>query len=88
MANEPKINLVQVSSRIDVVDHAKLMHECKILNQNPAEYIRALLHLTLAATTLTEEEQKSVDEKIAKAVEKRQAKRGKRRGFFRKLFGK
>lgn len=94
MANQPKISLHQISSRIDIVDFAKIRQEVNKTSGevNIAEYVRDALHHHVAAIVLTPESEEYVrrykehslsvrNEQKAKAEARR-----KNHGIFSRLF--
>ena len=62
MANQPKISLHQISSRIDIVDFAKIRQEVNATNGgvNIAEYVRDALHQHVAGIDLTPESEEYI----------------------------
>lgn len=94
MANQPKISLHQISSRIDIVDFAKIRQEVNATNGevNIAEYVREALHQYVAGVTLTSESEeyiKNYTEHVMNIRNEQKAKSESRRpkhGIFSRLF--
>lgn len=86
--NEPKVNLRQVSTRIDIEDYARVI---QVLadgkHKDISEYVRTLIHDSVAGVELSDEHREWRDNEIRLAAEKRKAKRSKRRSFIVRIFG-
>lgn len=87
MASEPRINLVQISARIEVEDYAKLMRDCNRTDRKIADIVRELVHDRYKDVPLDELDSDWIAQKRNEAINKRQQKR-KRRGFFGRIFGR
>ena len=87
--NEPKINLRQVSTRIDIEDYARVV---QVLAQGEfkdiSEYLRKLIHRDITDIELSDESKAWIDEEKRKTAEKRQQNRNHRRSFFSRVFGR
>lgn len=87
--NEPKINLRQVSTRIDIEDYARVV---QVLAQGEfkdiSEYLRKLIHRDITDIELSDASKAWIDEEKRKAAEKRQQNRKHRRSFFIHMFGR
>ena len=87
--NEPKINLRQVSTRIDIEDYARVV---QVLAQGEfkdiSEYLRKLIHRDITDIELSDASKAWIDEEKRKIAEKRQQNRNHRRSFFIRVFGR
>ena len=87
--NEPKINLRQVSTRIDIDDYARVM---QVLAEGKykdiSEYVRKLIHDDVSSVELSEESKAWRNHEACLAMEKRLAKRHAHRSFFNRIFGR
>lgn len=89
--NEPKINLRQVSTRIEVEDYAKVIQ----LIADPANgykdvatYMRAVIHNALANVELSDKSKAWIEQQISEAASKRTSRRHTRRSFISRIFGR
>lgn len=87
--NEPKINLRQVSTRIDVEDYAKIVQ----LLADPANgyrdiaaYVRKIIHDDLAGIELSDASKAWVEQQMSDAANKRTSRRHYRRSFISRIF--
>ena len=87
--NEPKINLRQISTRIDIEDYARVV---QVLAQGEfkdiSEYLRKLIHRDITDIELSDASKAWIDEEKRKAAEKRQQNSNHRRSFFSRVFGR
>lgn len=88
--NEPKINLRQVSTRIDVEDYAKIVQ----LLADPANgykdiaaYVRTVIHNSLVSVELSDSSKAWVEQQMSEAANKRTSRRHIRRSFISRIFG-
>lgn len=89
--NEPKINLRQVSTRIDVEDYAKvvqLLADPSNGYKDIAAYVRKVIHNSLANVELSDASKEWVDQQMSEAANKRTSRRHTRRSFFNRIFGR
>ena len=89
--NEPKINLRQVSTRVEVEDYAKIVQ----LLSDPAngyrdisEYVRKVIHNDLANVELSDGSRAWIEQQISGAASKRMSRRNNRRSFISRIFGR
>ena len=89
--NEPKINLRQVSTRVDVEDYAKIVQ----LIADPANgygdvasYVRKVIHDDLANMELSGESKAWIEQQMSEAANKRTSRRHARRSFISRIFGR
>ena len=89
--NEPKINLRQVSTRVDVEDYAKIVQ----LIADPAngyrdisEYVRKVIHNDLTNVELSDGSKAWIGQQISDAASKRMSRRNTRRSFISRIFGR
>ena len=89
--NEPKINLRQVSTRIDVEDYAKIVQ----LLADPANgyndvasYVRKVIHDDLASMELSDASKAWIEQQISDAANKRTSRWHARRSFISRIFGR
>ena len=89
--NEQKINLRQVSTRIDVEDYAKIVQ----LLADPAtgyrdlsEYVRKVIHNDLKNVELSDGSKAWIEQQISDAASKRMRRRNTRRSFISRIFGR
>lgn len=87
--NEPKINLRQVSTRIEVEDYAKIVQ----LLANPANgykdvasYVREIIHNSLVSVELSDASKAWVEQQMSEAANKRSSRRHARRSFISRIF--
>ena len=89
--NEPKINLRQVSTRIDVEDYAKIV---QLLSdpangyKDVASYVREVIHDDLAGMELSDASKAWVEQQMSDAANKRTSRRHYRRSFISRIFGR
>ena len=89
--NEPKINLRQVSTRIDVEDYAKivqLLADPANVYKDVASYVRNVIHDDLASMELSDESKAWVVRQMSEAANKRTSRRHTRSSFFNRIFGR
>lgn len=89
--NEPKINLRQVSTRIDVEDYAKivqLLADPANGYKDVASYVRKVIHDDLASIELSDASKAWIEQQISDAASKRTSRRHTRRSFFNRIFGR
>ena len=89
--NEPKINLRQVSTRIDVEDYAKivqLLADPANGYKDVASYVREIIHNDLANMELSDASKAWVEQQVSEAANKRTSRRHTRRSFFNRIFGR
>ena len=89
--NEPKINLRQVSTRIDVEDYAKivqLLADPANVYKDIAAYVRKVIHNALANVELSDESKAWIEQQISEATNKRTSRRHARRSFISRIFGR
>ena len=89
--NEPKINLRQVSTRIEVEDYAKivqLLADPANGYKDVASYVREIIHNDLANMVLSDASKAWVEQQISDAASKRTSRRHTRRSFFNRIFGR
>ena len=89
--NEPKINLRQVSTRIEVEDYAKIVQ----LLADPANgyrdiaaYVRKIIHDDLAGIELSDASKAWVEQQMSEAANKRTSRRHAHRSFISRIFGR
>ena len=89
--NEPKINLRQVSTRVDVEDYAKIVQ----LLADPANgykdiasYARTVIHNSLVSVELSDASKAWVEQQMSDAVNKRASRRHAHRSFISRIFGR
>ena len=89
--NEPKINLRQVSTRVDVEDYAKIVQ----LLADPANgykdiasYARTVIHNSLVSVELSDASKEWVNQQKVEAANKRARRRHERRSFISRIFGR
>ena len=87
--NEPKINLRQVSTRVDVEDYAKIVQ----LLADPANdykdiaaYVRTVIHNSLVSVELSDVSKAWVEQQMSEAANKRTSRRHARRSFIGRIF--
>ena len=87
--NEPKINLRQVSTRVEVEDYAKIVQ----LLSDPANgykdiasYVREIIHNNLASMELSDVSKAWVEQQMSEAANKRTSRRHARRSFIGRIF--
>ena len=87
--NEPKINLRQVSTRIDVEDYAKivqLLSDPGNGHRDISEYVRKVIHNDLTNVELSDESKAWIGQQISDAASKRTSRRHARRSFISRIF--
>ena len=89
--NEPKINLRQVSTRIEVEDYAKivqLLADPANGYKDVASYVRKVIHDDLASVVLSDASKAWIEQQISDAASKRMSRRNNRRSFISRIFGR
>ena len=89
--SKPKINLRQVSTRIDVEDYAKiaqLLADPANGYKDVASYVRKVIHDDLTNVELSDESKAWIGQQISDAASKRTSRRHARRSFIRRIFGR
>ena len=89
--NEPKINLRQVSTRIEVEDYAKivqLLADPSSGYKDVASYVREVIHDNLANVELSDASKAWVEQQISEAANKRTSRRHAHRSFISRIFGR
>ena len=87
--NEPKINLRQVSTRIDVEDYAKivqLLSDPENGYRDISEYVRKVIHNDLTNVELSDGSKAWVEQQMSDAANKRTSRRHYRRSFISRIF--
>ena len=89
--NEPKINLRQVSTRVEVEDYAKivqLLADPANGHKDVASYVREVIHNSLVSVELSDASKAWVDRQMSEATNKRASRRHARRSFISRIFGR
>lgn len=89
--NELRINLRQVSTRIDVEDYAKivqLLADPANGYKDVASYVREIIHNDLASMELSDVSKAWVEQQMSEAANKRTSRRHTRRSFISRIFGR
>lgn len=89
--NEPKINLRQVSTRVEVEDYAKivqLLADTANGYKDVASYVREVIHDDLASMELSDVSKAWVEQQMSEAANKRTSRRHTRRSFISRIFGR
>ena len=89
--NEPKINLRQVSTRVDVEDYAKivqLLADPSNGHKDISDYVRTVIHNSLASMELSDASKEWVNQQMSEAANKRTSRRHARRSFISRIFGR
>ena len=89
--NEPKINLRQVSTRVEVEDYAKivqLLADPANGHKDIAAYVRNVIHNALANVELSDESKAWIEQQMSEAANKRTSRRHARRSFISRIFGR
>ena len=87
--NEPKINLRQVSTRVEVEDYAKIV---QLLSdpangyKDVASYVREVIHDDLAGIELSDASKAWIEQQMSDAANKRTSRRHYRRSFISRIF--
>lgn len=87
--NEPKINLRQVSTRVDVEDYAKIVQmlaDPANGYKDVASYVREIIHNDLASMELSDASKAWVEQQMSEAANKRSSRRHARRSFVSRIF--
>ena len=87
--NEPRINLRQVSTRIEVEDYAKivqLLADPANGYKDVASYGREVIHDDLASMELSDASKAWIEQQMSEAANKRASRRHTRRSFFNRIF--
>ena len=88
---EPRINLRQVSTRIEVEDYAKivqLLADPANGHKDVASYVREVIHNDLANMELSDASKAWVGQQMSEAANKRTSRRHARRSFISRIFGR
>ena len=89
--NEPKINLRQVSTRVEVEDYAKivqLLSDPENGHRDIASYVREVIHDDLASMELSDTSKAWIEQQMSDAANKRTSRRHYRRSFISRIFGR
>ena len=89
--NEQKINLRQVSTRIDVEDYAKivqLLSDPENGYKDISDYVRTVIHSSLASVELSDASKEWVNQQKVEDANKRTSRRHARRSFISRIFGR
>ena len=89
--NEPKVNLRQVSTRIEVEDYAKIVQLLAYPAngyKDIATYVRTVIHNSLAIVELSDASKSWVEQQMSEAANKRTSRRHARRSFISRIFGR
>ena len=89
--NEPRINLRQVSTRIEVEDYAKivqLLADTANGYKDVASYVRKAIHDDLASVELSDASKVWVEQQMSEAANKRASRRHASRSFISRIFGR
>lgn len=89
--NEPKINLRQVSTRVEVEDYAKivqLLADPSNVYKDISDYVRTVIHNSLASMELSDASKEWVNQQMSEAANKRTSRRHARRSFISRIFGR
>ena len=87
--NEPKINLRQVSTRVEVEDYAKIV---QLLSdpangyKDVASYVREVIHDDLTNVELSDVSKAWIEQQMSDAANKRTSRRHYRRSFISRIF--
>ena len=87
--NEPKINLRQVSTRVEVEDYAKIVQmlaDPANGYKDVASYVREIIHNNLASMELSDVSKAWVEQQMSEAANKRTSRRHARRSFIGRIF--
>ena len=89
--NEPKINLRQVSTRVEIEDYAKIVQ----LLADPANgykdiasYARTVIHNSLVSVELSDASKAWVEQQMSEAANQRTIRRHAHRSFISRIFGR
>ena len=89
--NEPRINLRQVSTRIEVEDYAKivqLLADPANGYKDVASYVREVIHNSLVSVELSDASKAWIEQQMSEAANKRISRRHARRSFISRIFGR
>ena len=89
--NEPKINLRQVSTRIEVEDYAKIVQLLAYPAngyKDIASYVRTVIHNSLVSVELSDSSKAWVEQQMSEAANKRTSRRHAHRSFINRIFGR
>lgn len=89
--NEPRINLRQVSTRIEVEDYAKivqLLADTANGHKDIAAYVRTVIHNSLVSVELSDASRAWVEQQMSEAANKRASRRHAHRSFISRIFGR
>lgn len=87
--NEPKINLRQVSTRVEVEDYAKIVQmlaDPANGYKDVASYVREIIHNDLASMELSDVSKAWVEQQMSEAANKRTSRRHARSSFIGRIF--
>ena len=87
--NEPKINLRQVSTRVEVEDYAKIVQmiaDPANGYKDIASYVREIIHNDLASMELSDVSKAWVEQQMSEAANKRTSRRHARSSFIGRIF--
>ena len=89
--NEPKINLRQVSTRVEIEDYAKIVQPlADPANgyKDIASYARTVIHNSLVSVELSDASKAWVGQQVSEAANKRTSRRHAHRSFISRIFGR
>ena len=89
--NEPKINLRQVSTRVEIEDYAKIVQliaDPENGYRDISEYVRKVIHNDLTNVELSDGSKAWIEQQISDAASKRMSRRNNRRSFISRIFGR
>ena len=89
--NEPKINLRQVSTRVEIEDYAKivqLLADPENGYKDIASYVRTVIHNSLVSVELSDASKAWIERQMSEAANKRTIRRHARRSFISRIFGR
>ena len=89
--NEPKINLRQVSTRVEIEDYAKivqLLADQANGYKDIASYARTVIHNSLVSVELSDASKAWVEQQMSEAANKRTSRRHAHRSFISRIFGR
>jgi len=89
--NEPKINLRQVSTRVEIEDYAKivqLLADPENGYKDIASYVRTVIHNSLVSVELSDASKAWIERQMSEAANKRTIRRHAHRSFISRIFGR
>ena len=89
--NEPKINLRQISTRIEVEDYAKIVQTlADPANgyKDIASYVRTVIHNSLVSVELSDASKAWIERQMSEAANKRTIRRHAHCSFISRIFGR